>query len=230
MAFTFADCKKYFREVLDNGYRIITCEGYVAYKKNGCADKILVNRVDIDTSCEKAKKLAAIFNDLNVMASFFVRLHAEEYNPFSLENYGCLKYIRDAGHEMGYHSEVVDASIIWDEPAEECLKRDVAVLNMMLGIQVRGVASHGGITGLNNLDFWKDKKPAGCGLLYEAYDRQPGFNLFRESFFVSDSNWTCWKCYDKGVLRTGDTRTLGQHCGNGHQIIYALTHPETYHE
>lgn len=229
-AFTFANCRRYFQEALDNGYRIITCEEYVAYKKSGRTDKILVNRVDVDVSCKKAKRLAIIFNDLGIKASFFVRLHANEYNPFSFENYRCLKHIRDTGHEIGYHSEVMDTSAIWDEPAEECLRRDVAVLNMILGVQVRGVSSHGGMTGLNNLDFWKDKNPADFGLLYEAYDQQPDFYLFHESFYVSDSNWTHWKCYDKGVLMPGDTRTLGEHCKDGHQIIYSLIHPETYYD
>lgn len=223
--FTLANYKRYFQEALDNGYKIIACKEYVAYKESGRADKILVNRVDIDVSCEKAKGLASIFNDLNIKASFFVRLHADEYNPFSFENYRCLKYIRDTGHEIGYHSEVIDTSAMWAEPAEECLKRDVAVLNMILGVQVKGVSSHGGATGLNNLDFWKDKKPADCGLLYETYDQQPDFNLFYESFYVSDSGWTHWKCYDKGILRLGDTRTLGEHCEDDHQIIYSLVHP-----
>ena len=32
-------------------------------------------------------------------------------------------------------------------------RRDVDVLNRILDISIRGVASHGGMTGLNNLDF-----------------------------------------------------------------------------
>ena len=35
-----------------------------------------------------------------------------------------------------------------------------------------GVASHGGMTGLNNLDFWKDREPSDFGLTYEAYREQ----------------------------------------------------------
>ena len=86
------------------------------------------------------------------------------------------------------------------------------------------------MTGLNNLDFWKDKKPSDFGMLYEGYDKQKEFNLFQESFYVSDSNWTVWKCFDKGVLAEGDSRTLGEHVKNEHPLIYLLIHPETYYD
>ena len=32
-----------------------------------------------------------------------------------LKNYRILKSIRDSGHEIGYHSEIVDQAAIWDE-------------------------------------------------------------------------------------------------------------------
>lgn len=229
--FTFESLKKQFEEALQYGYRIITCYDYGQLKKDNKIDsKILVNRVDIDKSCRKAKRLAMMFNALDIKATFFVRLHADEYNPFSFENYRCLKYIRDSGHEIGYHSEVIDESVIWSENAERCLNRDILVLNQMLDIKVAGVASHGGFTGLNNLDFWKDKSPSALGLLYEAYDRQPAFDLFYKSFYVTDSSWTYWKCYDNGVLREGDYRTLGEHLNDNHHIVYSLIHPETFYD
>jgi hypothetical protein len=228
--FTFAIIREYFQAVLKSRYEVITCEEYIPAKARGLAPKTLVNRVDIDLSCKKAKRLAMMFNDLKIKATFFVRLHADEYNPFSFENYRCLKYIRDTGHEIGYHSEIVDASVIWNESAEDCLRRDVATLNTMLGIQVQGVASHGGMTGLNNLDFWRDKKATDFGLLYEAYDKQPAFNLFQESRYVSDSNWTFWKSYENGIVRENDRRTLAEHCKEGPPLIYSLIHPDTYYD
>jgi len=229
--FTFNHLKSYFQTVKENGYEIITCKEYVDFKQHNNAQiKVLVNRVDIDVSCKKAKRLAQIFNELEIKATFFVRLHAVEYNPFDFENYNCLKFIKDTGHEIGYHSEVIDQSVIWEESEEECLKRDIQVLNTMLNIKVDGVASHGGFTGLNNLDFWQNRLPSDFGLLYEAYDQQPEFNLFQESLYISDSEWTKWKCYDKGKLVDGDARTLGEHAQDGHPIIYSLIHPETYYD
>ncbi|MBN2227230.1 MAG: hypothetical protein JW763_07675 [candidate division Zixibacteria bacterium] len=226
--FTFAKIKAHFEEAIRQNYRVITCREYVDYKKSGAKDKILVNRVDIDFSCSKARRLAEMFNELHLKASFFVRLHAPEYNPFSFENYRCLRAIRDAGHEIGYHSEIIDESVIWNEDAAVVLKRDLAVLETMLDVHVDGVASHGGMTGLNNLDFWKTRRPAEFGLLYEAYDEYPEFDLFNNSFYVSDSNWTSWKCYDHGRVVEGDRRDLAEHCRENHPVIYSLIHPDTY--
>jgi len=225
--FTFENLKKQYQLALDGGYEFLTCTEYVL-GKNNLSPSTVVNRVDIDFSCKKAARLLEIFTELGVRATFFVRLHAPEYNPFSFENYRILKAICDEGHEIGYHSEVVDQEAIWNEPAEMCLKRDLAVLNSMLGIEVKGVASHGGTTGLNNLDFWKMRDASEFGLLYEAYDESPSFNLFNESFYLSDSEWTQWKCYQKGRLVEGDRRSLSEHLVDKHPLIYLLIHSDTY--
>lgn len=229
--FTFKNIKEQYKTSIESGYEIITCEGYVERKKSlSLSDKIIVNRVDIDFSVKKADTLLSIFNELGIKATFFLRLHAPEYNPFSFENYRIIKQIILSGHELGYHSEIVDQSVIWNENADECLIRDVEIINKMFNVNIKGVASHGGMTGLNNLDFWKDKKPSDYGLLYEGYDKQSGFNLFQESFYISDSEWTQWKCYDKGKLILDDKRSLSEHVKDNHKLIYLLIHSDTYFE
>lgn len=226
--FTFKNIKKQFEEVLKQGYECITCFDYISYKKSGSTKKILVNRVDIDFSIRKTEILVDIFNDLKIKGTFFLRLHAPEYNPFSFENYRIIKKLIESGHELGYHSEVIDQSVIWDENAVDCLRRDIKIINNMFGIEIKGVASHGGMTGLNNLDFWKDRKASDFGLAYEAYDKQPEFNLFQESFYVSDSEWTKWKCYNKGILVKDNRHSLLDHSIDGHIVLHTLIHPDTY--
>ena len=227
--FTFENIKKEYQQVINLGYQFITCEEYVCLKKqNKLAKKTVVNRVDIDFSVKKSLKLIEIFNELGIKASFFLRLHAPEYNPFSFENYKIIKFLIDSGHELGYHSEVIDQSIIWKEDAKECLLRDIKVINEMFKINIKGVASHGGMTGDNNLDFWNEKKASDFNLLYEAYDHQPEFNLFQEAFYVSDSEWTRWKCYDKSKIMLDDRRSFSEHAKDSHSLIHILIHPDTY--
>lgn len=225
--FTFNNLEAQFRAALDVGYEFLTCLEY-ANRKHDLSALTVVNRVDIDLSVRKADRLRDIFDRLGIRASFFVRLHAPEYNPFSFENYRILKAIRDGGHEIGYHSEIVDQAAIWDEEAADCLRRDIDALSRVVGMPIKGVASHGGMTGLNNLDFWIDHKPGDFGLLYEAYDKSPVFNLFDSSFYISDSEWTRWKCYDRGKLREGDRRSFAEHLADRHPLIYLLLHPDTY--
>ncbi|MFO0322345.1 MAG: hypothetical protein ACK504_07955 [Bacteroidota bacterium] len=229
--FTYKNIKQEYQQVLDMGYKFITCKEFVSLKnENKLPKKTVVNRVDIDFSVKKNLKLIQIFNELGIKASFFLRLHAPEYNPFSFENYIIIKYLIESGHELGYHSEVIDQSVIWNEDATQCLLRDIDVINRMFNVSVKGVASHGGMTGDNNLDFWRDKKASDFGLLYEAYDHQPEFNLFQEAFYISDSEWTRWKCYDKGVLLKDDRRSFSEHAQDNHQLIHVLIHPDTYYD
>jgi len=229
--FTYENIKQEYQQVISLGYQFITCQEYVYLKKeNKLSKNTVVNRVDIDFSVKKSLRLIEIFNELGIKASFFLRLHAPEYNPFSFENYKIIKFLIDSGHELGYHSEVIDQSIIWNEDAKECLLRDIKVINEMFNINIKGVASHGGMTGDNNLDFWKERKASDFNLLYEAYDHQPEFNLFQEAFYVSDSEWTRWKSYNKGKLEEGNRKSFLENALDAHPLIYLLIHPDTYYE
>ena len=223
--FTFFNLESYYIEILSQGYKVVTCQEYVKRKQELISEpKVLVNRIDIDLSIKKAEKLAIIFNTLGIKGSFFIRLHAPEYNPFAFENYRIIKFMIQSGHEIGYHSEIIDQAAIWNEDPKNNLLRDIKTINTMFDIQITGIASHGGMTGLNNLDFWKSNNPKDFGLLYEAYD------WFDESFYVSDSEWTRWKCYNNGKLVPNDNRTLGEQAKENHKLLYALIHSDTYFE
>jgi len=229
--FTFFDLEQHLKKALELGYTFMTCEDYVKKKKN-LPKKVIVNRVDIDLSVIKAEKICNIFNKHGIKATFFIRLHEGKYNPFSFHNYKIIKFIIKSGHEVGYHSEVIAESKIWGESAESCLKKDIYIINKMFDIKISGIASHGygTVIPINNLDFWKNNDPKRFGLLYEAYDTKKEFNLFKESFYISDSEYSRWKCYSKGKIQKNDYRDLTEHLRNNHKLIYLLIHPETYYE
>lgn len=225
-SFSFSDLESQFQKAVSMGYEILTCAEY-AERKGNIDQPTIVNRVDIDVSVKKADRLREIFSRNGIRGTFFIRLHANEYNPFSFENYRIIKSIAEHGNEIGYHSEVVDQAHIWDEVIEDCLVRDINVMNQMFGVRIKGVASHGGLTGLNNLDFWGSRAAREFGLAYEAYDRD-GLNLFHRSRYISDSEWTRWKSYQNGVLMGDDRRSLAEHLDDQPPLIYLLLHPETY--
>ncbi len=233
LKFTFQDIELQYSNAKQLGYEFITCEDYYHRLNSGNSNfnKTVVNRVDIDFSVKKTKTLVEIFNRLEIKATFFLRLHAPEYNPFSFENYKIIKSIVESGHELGYHSEIIDQSVIWNEKPEECLTRDIDVINKMFDVEIKGIASHGGMTGLNNLDFWKNHRAEDFGLLYETYDNTETFKLFNTAFYISDSEWIRWKCYDKGKRVEGDERSFIEHLTDDeHQLVYLLIHPDTYYK
>lgn len=227
MKFTYSYLENQLKAVLEAGYEFCTCEEYLEKKKHSIS-KLIVNRIDVDFRMQKTKYILDIFERLKIKGTFFIRLHAPEYNPFDFESYRILMRAISLGNEIGYHSEVVDESAIWNEDAAECLKRDIEVMNRMFGVKVKGAASHNGMTGLNNLDFWKDRRPTDFGLLYEAYDSS-SFGLFENSLYISDSEWTRWKCYRNGVLAEGDRRSPSEQIKDSPRLVYLLTHPDTYY-
>jgi len=222
--FTLENLELEYLKALNAGYKIITCKEYFFNPSEFVNDKILINRIDIDYSISEAVEFDNIFKKLGINGSFFIRLHSKEYNPFSLENYQIVKGLIESGNEIGYHSEVIDQSSLWGEEEERCLMKDIEILNSMFDISVEGVASHGGNTGFNNLDFWKNRETNDFGLLYEAYD------CFEDAFYISDSEWINWKCYDNGNLVKGDHRSLSEHISDDHFLIYFLIHTDTYSE
>jgi hypothetical protein len=229
--FTFAYIEDQYRAILAAGYEVLTCAEFVAREAAGIlAPLTVVNRIDIDGSVPRAERLGAIFARLGIKGSFFVRLHAREYNPFDFDNYRILRGLADAGHEIGYHSEIVDQAEIWGEDAAQCLVRDLAVMEAMLGRPVTGVASHGGLTGYNNLDFWRTRAAADFGLLYEAYEETGNFALFNRSLYVTDSEYVRWKCYRNGVRAADDNRSPAEHICDKPRLLYLLIHPDTYYD
>jgi hypothetical protein len=230
MKFTYEFLEAELQKILGAGYQFMGCADYAMHKtKSTLPRKTLVIRVDIDFSIKKTETLLDIFNRLGISASFFLRLHAPEYNPFAFDAYRILKKLILTGHELGYHSEIVDQAAIWMEDPATCLMRDIRLMEQMFDIRIKGVASHGGLTGLNNLDFWVNRKAADFGLVYEAYDKEAAFNLFQEAFYISDSQWTQWKAYDKGRLLVNDHRTPSEHLADNHPLIHLLIHPDTYY-
>ena len=224
--FTFSSLESQLGKALDFGYRVMTCNDYYE-KKSAGLEKIIVNRVDVDLSVKKAERFAEIFEKLGVKATFFIRLHAPEYNFFSFENFRIIDRFINAGHEIGLHTEVLDQANIWKKSPADCLSKDIEILQKTFDININGCASHNGVTGINNLDFFKSNHLTEFGLKYEAYDGTEEFGLFYDSLYVSDSR-SQWKCYYNGRLIDGDNRSLAEHIDTLPPKIYLLTHPDNF--
>ncbi len=229
--FSYAALRAELSAVTRAGYQSIRCIDYADRmgKPRAAGEKWLVLRIDVDLSLAKAAPMLDILRDTGVRASFFVRLHAPEYNPFSFEGYRVIRRILDEGHELGYHAEVMDEADIWNEDGAACLRRDLAVLGAMAGVPILGAACHGGLTGNNNLDFFKTHDPRDFGLRYEGYENTDKFDLFHASRYVSDSEWTRWKAYENGTRIENDHRPPTGHVEDAPPVLHLLLHPDTYY-
>jgi hypothetical protein len=211
------------------GYRFQTLlEWYRNVESKNINQKVFCLRVDIDFFPEKLIPIISILTDLEIKATFFVRLHSTSYNPVSFANLNLISYLKEMGHEIGLHHESVDfATMVGGNPAS-ALRYELRIFEAIFGIAPAGVAGHGGLTGLNNQDVFKETPVNQFDIVYEGYDAQDG-GIFSNSRYVSDSLWTKWKAYDCGKLMEGDHRTLEDHILENPRLLYVLIHPDTFY-
>jgi hypothetical protein len=224
--FRYTDYEEMVSSIVQAGYRFITLRQYFSHSFEP-SERLVVNRIDVDVKIERLAVLRQIFRRQNIRASIFVRLHAPQYN---LLNFGTLRLLRDLvadGHEIGLHTELMDAEGFLGVRGASVLRSEIDMLQTLLGEQIYGTASHGDMTPHNNLHFWQNHYPHDFGLLYEAYDRR----LWENCRYVSDSEWVRWKAYSNGALMEGDRRTPHRHIlDDAPPVVYLLTHPESWYE
>lgn len=222
---TYGHLEDIYKKALRGGYHIISCKEYFLKQEEYKTKKVLINRIDIDLSLEKALPVMTIMEELDISGTFFVRLHAREYNPFSFENFRIIRIMQNLGVEVGLHSEVMDCEKIWKEHGEDCMVRDAEIFRDVTGELLFGIASHGSrLTGVNNLDFWKNHNPQDFGILYEAYDP-----IFFNYLYCS-VGLAGWKTYYLGDLVPDDNRCLCEHLKDGHRVIYFTLHPIKFYQ
>jgi hypothetical protein len=223
--FTFADYRDIFRAALQRGYRIITVAEFFqgAFHKD---ERVLVNRIDVDVKIDRLRPIGAIFRELGVKASIYVRLHAPTYNLLGFGNIALVRRLIADGHEIGLHTELSDAAGVCGLDGAALLRSELELFERIFGQSVVGTAAHGDMTPYNNLHFWQSHSPSDFGLTYEAYDEP----LWKHSLYVSDSEWTRWKAYLNGELLQDDRRHPAEHFDVGHSVVYLLTHPESWYD
>lgn len=175
------DHYRYFLETsLQAGYASQTFEQYCREPR----ERVLLLRHDVDVSLELAVEMARVEQSVGVRSTYFIRVHAVGYNPFSRDSYRSLHWLEDSGFEVGLHHEV-GGFVMGGVSAAEQLQREVASLEAALGRPVWGVAGHLPRHASRHLNQ-EDLRAA--GIQYEAGEER--FN--RGITFVSDSN-RCWK-------------------------------------
>ena len=223
--FTFSEYLRIFEAARDYGYDVISLKDFFS----GTFDrskKIVVNRVDVDVKVNRIPKILNVWSQTGASGTFFLRLHAANYNLLNIGNLSICRNILSQGCEIGLHTELEDLKGYLDIDPSSILRQEIALLEAFTKTRIFGSASHGDMTAYNNLHFWDAHKAADFGLLYEAYDPQ----LWQNCRYVSDSEWTCWKAYDNGVLRQDDRRGPIEHMAEQVPVICLLTHPESWYD
>jgi hypothetical protein len=219
----------HFREIvlsaLSSEYSLYTCAEYARHRPEG---RVAVLRHDIDLAPELAPPMAAIEAESQIAATYFFRVHANEYNAFSHENLAIIRDIADMGHEIGLHAEPLDLRASCGIDPETGIRAMIAALSDLLGKPVVGIASHNDITPDNNLHFFREKTARDLGAAYEAYDAE-GLDLFDKSWYITDGHFWKWRAFDHGVL-TDNEDCVCKHVQARRSPLYCLFHPHVWYK
>jgi hypothetical protein len=212
----------HYRETLERakqaGYLLLAFRDF----KEEAQEKMVILRHDLDYGrcVEKCLHFADMEQDLGATATYFVRVHCPEYNPFEYRTYQVLRKLLEMGHEVGLHFEAVDMAHVTGEDEVEIFRREKAVLEQILGIQIRSGSQHGDFSRHSLLDdhlFFERHSKEPLGLENHADEER----FFTRMKYLSDSN---------SIWREG---CFCNHIGR-YERIQVLTHPkwwfsENYH-
>lgn len=165
-----ADYSAQVTTLVERGYRIC---GFLDAQPS---EPDLILRHDIDMSVECALAMAEAEAAIGAVATYFVLLRSELYNPWSNTASRAIRRIAALGHEVGLH---LDASLYPDDAAalDEACAKECHALEDITGTSVRIVSFHRPARALQGLD-----RPVGG----RRHAYEPRF--FEQMGYCSDSN------------------------------------------
>lgn len=135
---------KYYNESIlkgiKKGYIFTSCKNYD--KTDLINEKTVLLRHDVDFNLENTLNIAKIEHDLNATSTFFIRLHAKNYNILEYNNINIIKNILSMGHEIGLHFEPDFYEKNYDGCISEWLSREVNFLSNLIGEKIVGASVH----------------------------------------------------------------------------------------
>lgn len=148
--------------------------------------KFIILRHDIEWSVPRALNMARMENSIGVRSTYFVRVHAPNYNIYAYNNYMALQEILSLGHRIGLHFEAIDFSYLTSENPKEVFLKEKTVLEEVLNTNVDLAAAHGEHTTAgprHNRSFFESISKEEVGIRYNAYDSAFTSNIK----YISDS-------------------------------------------
>ena len=180
------------------GYRFHTLKDAFENKDN--AKKNIILRHDVDTQLDIAVTMSNIEKNLNIKATYFIRLHSHGYNFLCLKDIIKIKQLINNGHEIGLHYES-DFYLLNSKDVNESVKIASNIIEYFCNIKIKTICPHEP-TRTNSFLL--------KGVNYnQAYDKK----LFKKYKYISDSScrWRDGSFYEN--------------IQEGHKNLYILTHP-----
>ncbi|MBR0456920.1 MAG: hypothetical protein IJJ01_09655 [Firmicutes bacterium] len=200
MEFTYQAYIQMLNLLKENGYSIAD------YKNNEKYDRCAILRHDIDTSIDKAIRLAEIEQQQGVKSTYFVLLGTRFYNIAERDARDKLIRIHKMGHDIGLHFDELNYNK--DVDVETAILKEASIMNELLQIPIETVSMHRPSKKTLEADYQLG------GTLINSY----GDKFFNEFKYVSDSRRR-WREDVEEIIRSQEYNKL-----------HILTHAFWYNE
>lgn len=113
-----------------------------SYTSHSGNEKCVILRHDVDFSLKKALTFARLEASKKIKSTYFILLSTDFYNIYSKESHDLLKEIISLGHDIGLHFDEKRYIISDFESLELCIKKEINVLEGLLGNKIQVVSMH----------------------------------------------------------------------------------------
>lgn len=152
----------------------------LAMHANNLPERFFIVRHDVDANIRNALEIARIDAQFGIQATFYFRV-----KPF-LFNIDIIKKIKNLGHEVGYHYEVL--SDTKGDMTQARMLFETNLNKMRSFVPVTSVCMHGrSLSPHNNLDFWNEHDLEEFDLVAEPYLTID----YSDMYYFSDTS-RCW--------------------------------------
>ncbi len=184
--FTFSHYEESLKLAKEQGYFFSTLADF---KVNKDKNPLIILRHDVDYSeMPRALSFAEIENKLGIKATYFIRVHCDEYNPFGFKTYQAIRHILNLGHEIGLHYEHLDFCDITKEDPAIIITKEKQILELIFDVKVKGIAAHIGWADIINWSFWAGQHFTDFDFEYDAYQ-----DTIMNNMLYADDSLRHWK-------------------------------------
>lgn len=209
--FTLDYYENILRLAKEAGYKFQTLQ---AFWHDGCpARGRFVLRHDLDANPVTLRGVLARERAQGVLSTVFVRVTTNTYNPFDYRTYPILVGARDAGHELGLHSNFVEFGMFHGLDPFAVLGAELDALRAFFG-HVNSLACHRDLNYAYNSLPWLernwDEVRRRFDMDYQAYDTR----IMDSIIYVNETaeqklGWRSWT--PEAAITTGRSVCMSTH-------------------
>jgi hypothetical protein len=94
---------------------------------------------DLDHPEDNILEIAELERIHQISAKYFIRIHAKNYNPFSLKNLQIYRKLVEMGHELGLHFE---PGFYSENSITEAITKEAEALQFIVGVPIKYLSIH----------------------------------------------------------------------------------------